>query len=142
MTVPVHNATGVAIGGRAILIEGVSGSGKSSLALALMDRGAQLIGDDAVTLEMRGGTLWAKPPPNIVGKLEIRNLGLVDIPVTEAPVALVLRLEESAPRYIDGPELVEIYGIGIPLIRLTPHDSIQPLKAEWALRLFGQDTSD
>ncbi|HQA17982.1 MAG TPA: serine kinase, partial [Novosphingobium sp.] len=45
----VHQATCVAIKGRALLIEGPPGSGKSSMALALIDRGAALIGDDGVT---------------------------------------------------------------------------------------------
>lgn len=40
----LHQATCVAIGGRGVLIEGLPGSGKSSLALALIDRGAQLVG--------------------------------------------------------------------------------------------------
>ena len=58
-----YQATCVAIGGRAVLIEGEPGSGKSSLALALIDRGAALIGDDGVRLELRGNRLYASPPP-------------------------------------------------------------------------------
>lgn len=52
-----HQATCIAIGGRALLIEGPPGSGKSSLALSLIDRGAMLIGDDSVLLEARHGRL-------------------------------------------------------------------------------------
>ena len=55
-----HQATAVEIGGRALLIEGPPGSGKSSLALALIDRGARLIGDDSVMLEVSGRQLLLK----------------------------------------------------------------------------------
>ncbi|MFM5886059.1 MAG: HPr kinase/phosphorylase, partial [Novosphingobium sp.] len=51
----LHQATAVAIGGRGVLIEGAPGSGKSSLALALIDRGAALIGDDGVALAAVNG---------------------------------------------------------------------------------------
>ena len=64
---PVHQASAVVIGGRALLIEGPPGSGKSSLTLALIDRGAGLIGDDAVTLMREGAALIASPhnPPGV-----------------------------------------------------------------------------
>ncbi|MCX7284059.1 MAG: serine kinase, partial [Novosphingobium sp.] len=79
----------VAIGGRGILIEGPPGAGKSSLALALIDRGALLVGDDGVMLEVRAGRLIAAPHPQISGKLEVRNVGLVDFAVSPpVPVAL------------------------------------------------------
>ncbi len=55
----IHQASCVAIGERALLIEGLPGSGKSSLALALIDRGATLVGDDGVVLVNRNGILWA-----------------------------------------------------------------------------------
>ena len=51
---PLFQASAVAINGRALLIEGEPGAGKSSLALALIDRGAQLIGDDGVALRRVG----------------------------------------------------------------------------------------
>src|SRR3546814_11755709 len=49
----VIQGSAVAIGGRAVLIIGPPGSGKTSLALALIDRGATLIGDDGVALARR-----------------------------------------------------------------------------------------
>ena len=137
MTPLPHQASCVAIGGRAVLIEGPPGSGKSSLALALIDRGAALVGDDGVLLERRGERLWALPPPNTAGLLEIRNVGLARLDATSAAVALVLRLDPQAPRYVEAAEQVELAGTALPLIRLWPDTPALPLRAEWALALHG-----
>ncbi len=139
----VHQASCVAIGGRAVVIEGVPGSGKSSLALALIDRGALLIGDDAVALELRrdetgSERLLASPPPNIAGLLEIRNLGLLSFQTArEVPVAVVLRLDRDAPRFIDTAECVNLAGAVIPLVRLWPDSPVLYLRAEAALKAYG-----
>ena len=132
-----HQASCVAIGGRAVLIEGPPGSGKSSLALALIDRGATLVGDDGVLLEQHDGRLWALPPPNIAGLLEIRNVGLATLPAEPAPVALVLRLDPDAPRQPESAEEVVLAGASLPLVRLWPDSPALPLRAEWALALHG-----
>lgn len=133
-----HQATCVAIGGRAVLIEGASGTGKSSLALALIDRGAVLVGDDGVLLEPRDGRLFALPHPNTRGLIEVRNLGLLHEPVCEeAPVALVLMLDPAAPRFIETPESVERAGIVVPMLRLAPEGPVLHLKAERALTYYG-----
>lgn len=137
MSVVSHQASCVAIAGRAVLIEGAPGSGKSSLALALIDRGAALIGDDGVLLELREGRLWAMPPPNIAGLLEIRNVGIVTLPATSAPLALVLRLDPLAPRHLEAPEQIELAGRQLPLVCLWPDAPALPLRAEWALTLHG-----
>ena len=137
MSAVPHQASGVAVGGRGVLIEGPSGSGKSSLALALIDRGATLVGDDGVLLEGRDGRLWALPPPAIEGLLEIRNVGLARLPAAPAPVSLVLRLDAEAPRFVETAERVEMLGVTLPLIRLWPDAPALALRAEWALALYG-----
>jgi serine kinase of HPr protein (carbohydrate metabolism regulator) len=131
------NVSCVAIGDRAILIEGEPGAGKSSLAMALIDRGATLVGDDGVTVEPRGERLWALPPPNIAGLIELRNLGLVTLPARSAPIALVVRLDEAAPRFIDAAKQVERAGHALPLVALDPASRILPLLAEYALKSYG-----
>ena len=139
----LHQATCVAIGGRAVLIEGPAGSGKSSLALALIDRGAVLVGDDGVTLDLRPDAefeqrLLASPPPNIAGLLEVRNVGLLRFETAEqVPVALVLRLDRDAPRFIETSEKAELLGMAIPLVRLWPDSPALHLRAETALKAFG-----
>jgi HPr Serine kinase C-terminal domain len=128
----------VAIGARAVLIEGSSGSGKSSLALALIDRGAVLVGDDGVRLETHGERLNAFPPPSIAGLLEVRNLGLLTFPTAaDLPIALVLRLDSEAPRYVDAAEATIIAAVSLPLIRLWPDSALLAKKAELALERYG-----
>jgi serine kinase of HPr protein (carbohydrate metabolism regulator) len=128
----------VAIGGRGLLIEGPPGVGKSSLALALIDRGAVLVGDDGVLLVPRGERLHASPAPATAGKLEVRNLGLLDFPVLgDVPVALVVRLDSGAARYREMPEWLERVGHRLPVIDLWPDSPVLALRAELALRTYG-----
>lgn len=133
-----YQATCVAIDGRGVLIEGAPGTGKSSLALALMDRGAKLVGDDSLLIEARDGKLRAYPHPATEGLLEVRNLGLLPQPVLqEAAVALVLRLDETAPRFIDEAEIYTILGLPLPQVRLWPGSPVIHLRAELALARYG-----
>lgn len=135
----VGNQAGcVAIDGRGLLIEGAPGTGKSSLALALIDRGARLVGDDGVVLSVRGGTLIAAPHPNIIGRIEVRNVGLLEMPVSPpVPVALLVILDPDAPRFVERAECVERAGITLPMLRLYPDSPVLALRAELALRTHG-----
>lgn len=132
-----HQATCVAVAGRALLIEGPSGAGKSGLALALIDRGAMLVGDDGVMLERREDRLWALPVPNIRGLLEVRNLGLLTFPAAEAPVALRLMLDPAAPRFIERAQLARIGGAAIPTLAFDPRIAPAAVRVELALRTYG-----
>lgn len=129
--------TAVAVAGRALLIEGEPGSGKSSLALALIDRGASLIGDDGVWLTLEGGRVMAKPPPCITGLLEVRGVGLIRLPAVSAPVGLILRLDTAAPRLPDPLDHRELLGRTVPLLLLQQNAAQLALRAEHALALHG-----
>lgn len=133
----IRQATAVLIAGRALLIEGPPGSGKSTLALKLIDRGAQLIGDDGVTLERRGAEVWAGPPPNTAGLIELRNVGLIRMPTVNGPVALILTLSPDAPRHRDQADTIELMGAAISHIPFDPAIPAAAIRAEHALDLYG-----
>ena len=129
------NVTCVAVAGRGLLIEGPPGSGKSRLALALIDRGAVLVGDDGVRLERRGERMWAHPPPHIAGRIEIRGVGIATLPTASAPLCLALALDEP-PGRLPEPVLAELAGIPLPRLAFGAPGQ-DALCAEWALRLHG-----
>ncbi len=134
----LHQATGIAVNGRGVLIEGPPGAGKTSLALALIDRGATLIGDDGVAIAALGGRLLASPPPATAGLIEVRNVGIITRATAErVPVALILRLDRDAPRHVEAAEICIIAGCTLPLIRLFPDSTVLGLRAELALERHG-----
>lgn len=138
----VH-ATCVALDGLALLLAGPSGSGKSDLALRLIDRGAALVSDDYSRLARRGDVVVASAPERIAGRIEVRGLGLVDMPcLPEAPVALWLDMavdtEDAPERYPLHEASVRLCGLPVPRLRLRPFEASAPLKAELALRRFGR----
>ena len=136
-TETVH-ATSVAIGGRGILLCGASGAGKSDLALRLIDRGAMLISDDYTIVERTGGQLTASAPATIAGKMEVRGLGVVDMPfASEAPLALVVDLAQHVDRMPGDPDEWIIAGAPLPVIKLSPFEASAPIKVELALDAVG-----
>lgn len=128
----VH-ASCVAIGDRAVLLEGRSGTGKSDLALRLIDRGAALVSDDYTLLVRRAGVLHARAPANLAGKMEVRGLGILAVAHRdEAPVALLVSLVE-APLRMPEPEMRRIAGVDVPVVRLAALEASAPIKVEHAL---------
>lgn len=133
------HASCVAIGGGAVLLHGPSGSGKSDLALRLMDRGAALVSDDYTLLRRVGDRLVASPPETIAGRMEVRGLGVIDMPhLGEAYVRLLVALDEPPPR-MPAERLAsrQLAGIDVPVLALAPFEASAPIKVELALRRFG-----
>jgi serine kinase of HPr protein (carbohydrate metabolism regulator) len=132
------HATSVAIGGRAVLLSGPSGSGKSDLALRLIDRGAALVSDDYTLVKRIDGRLVATAPATIAGRMEVRGLGIVDLPaVAQAPVALIVDLFTPADRMPLEPLRRAIAGIDVPVVKLAPLEASAPIKVELALKAWG-----
>lgn len=131
------HATVVAVGGRGVMIVGPSGSGKSDLALRLVDRGAVLVGDDYVALARDGGRLVARRVPTIAGRIEVRGVGLVETAsIPAAAIALVVDLG-LPPERLPEPALRETLGVRVPVVSLSPFEASAPLKVELALKRFG-----
>jgi serine kinase of HPr protein (carbohydrate metabolism regulator) len=132
------HATSVAIHGRAVLLCGPSGMGKSDLALRLIDRGAVLVSDDYTRLLAIEGRLFARAPDRIVGMMEVRGLGLIDVPHADnAPVALAIDLGPDVERMPLEPEYRAIAGVAVPVVRLAPFEASAPIKVELALKTLG-----
>lgn len=130
------HASSVVIDGGAVLLHGASGSGKSDLALRLIDRGAALLSDDYTLVRRAGDRLIASAPETIAGRIEVRGLGVIDMPhVQEAYVRLLIALDEPVPRM---PEDLRserwIAGVAVPVVALAALEPSAPIKVELALR--------
>jgi len=129
----VH-ASCVAIRGRAVLLAGRSGVGKSDLALRLIDRGALLVSDDYTQLVRRDGRLRASAPITIAGRIEVRGVGIVEMPyVADVEVALLIDLEAPVVRL---PERTtrRLAGVDVPIAALAALEASTPLKVELLLK--------
>ena len=139
----VH-ATTVAIGGRAILLRGPSGSGKSDLALRLIDAGAKLVADDQSRLWRDGDAILVHAPGTIAGLIEARGVGIVKVDaVPQAALALIADL--VAPQHVERlPELRSetIFGLAIPRVAVAPFEASAPIKLRLALTALGAAETD
>lgn len=116
----VH-ATTVDIHGQGVLIRGPSGSGKSDLALRLLDGGARLVADDQTEVSRQGDQLIARSPDSIAGLLEVRGLGIVKVDYSPW-VALALVVDLVADNKIERlpePGSEQFFGISLPCLDLA-----------------------
>ncbi|MDP9163692.1 MAG: HPr kinase/phosphatase C-terminal domain-containing protein [Pseudomonadota bacterium] len=132
------HASCVALDGRAVLIIGISGSGKSDLSLRLLDRGFALVSDDQTIVRKMGEKLVASAPATIAGKLEIRGVGIVDMEtVKDVPVALLVELTSDVVRLPDDSRERPVLGINIPLVSVDAMTASAASKVALALDRLG-----
>ena len=117
MSETVH-ASAVLVGAQGVLIRGPSGSGKSMLAAALIDRGARLIADDRVHLSACHGRIMATAPAAIAGMVELRGRGILSVPAERSAIIwLVVDLvsEDGLERMPENAQFsATILGVAVP----------------------------
>jgi len=104
------HASAVSFSGKGILILGASGSGKSKLALALISCGAILIADDQVILSNQKNKIILSAPKAILGKIEARNIGILEVSYTEAQLCLVVSLDKTELNRLPKTKYTEYFG--------------------------------
>ena len=122
--------TAVAIGEVGLLLLGPSGSGKSDLALRLIDDGARLICDDRVALVIRDRRLWCRVPTDVPdhlrGRIEARGVGIIPVPHRPDPVPVEWAVELVHPETVERLPPAEtrmFLGCAVPLLKLAPFEA-------------------
>ena len=117
--------TCIAVDGSGVLLRGPSGCGKSDLAVRLIEAGARLVADDYTDVVEAGGRIFAMPPPELRGLLEVRGIGIVQLPpVASAPLVASIDLvaTENVERMPDRKSF-EILGLSLPAFRLSAFEA-------------------
>ncbi|MBM85505.1 MAG: aldolase [Rhodospirillaceae bacterium] len=130
--------TCVALAGEAILFRGPSGSGKSDLALRVIEAGGKLVADDQTILTREGNRLIATCPNSIAGRLEIRGIGIVPVEtIHRAPLSLVLDMvpPEQVERFPKTGECSYL-DVNVPLLPFSPFEVAAAAKVRLALKMI------
>lgn len=135
MTDPTIHASAVLVGARAMLIRGPAASGKSRLALALLNAGAagllplaRLVTDDRAHVEAVNGRLLVRAPDPLKGLIEIRGVGIRRLPFEPlAAVGWVVDLAASDADRLPQPEAEIAVIAGVSLARLAVAAGVEPL---------------
>ena len=118
------HSTSVVIDDNGVLILGDSGSGKSDLALRLIDNGATLISDDVSICRKNSNNIYLYCPPEIKGLLEVREIGIITVPFVERiKLRLVVNLRSKNNERFPKDNSFRILGIKIPLISIEGKNS-------------------
>ena len=112
----IVHASAVSFSGKGILILGASGSGESKLALALISCGAILIADDQVILNNNKNEIVLSAPKAILGKIEARNIGILEVSSTKAQLCLVVSLDKTEHNRLPKTKYTEYFGKKIQIL--------------------------
>lgn len=158
-TEAIH-ATLVEIFSMGVLIMGESGIGKSETTLELIKKGHRLVSDDRVDISLVNGTLYGKAPELLKGMMEVRGIGIIDVPrmfginslILKKTISYAIRLvhlnpEEPIERLGTKMQYFEILGMKIPLLNLpvsgarSMAEIIEVAVTNLKLKQFGYDSS-
>jgi HPr kinase/phosphorylase len=123
------HASAVLVGARAVLIRGPAGSGKSRLALALIQAGGaalpftRLVGDDRLHADAAHGRLLVRPAEALCGLIEVRGLGIRRVPFEPlATVGLIADLAAVDSERLPRPQsaITELAGVRLPRLAVAP----------------------
>jgi HPr kinase/phosphorylase len=119
----ILHATSVAVDGRAALIRGPSGSGKSGLALQLIAYGASLVSDDRTCITRQKEQIMLSAPEALRGLIEARNVGILSSPtVLSAQLAFVVDMTQAENQRLPPFHEDTLLGMSVPVIRKTDAD--------------------
>ena len=134
------HGTVVAVDGKGVLLRGPSGGGKSDLALRLIDGGAVLVADDRTVLTREGGRIVAAAPASILGRIEVRGIGIVTMAALErVTICLCVELVSAETARLPPPETTDLLGVALPVIRLQPFQASAAAKIRLAVRTSDRD---
>ncbi|MAI49733.1 MAG: hypothetical protein CMM16_04090 [Rhodospirillaceae bacterium] len=138
VTDTIH-ATCVAFEDIGVLLRGPPGSGKSDLGLRLIEAGARLVADDRVCVAAEEGALQASPPDEIAGFMELRGIGLAQLPnISRVPIFLVVDLALSGmPERLPLKSWWECFGIRVRRVEIAPFEQTAVTK----IRIAAYDAS-
>lgn len=134
--------TCVLLSGFGVLLRGPSGSGKSDLALRLIDGGARLIADDQVELVPSDRCLLARAPAALHGLIEIRGIGIQRVEAAgPSPLGLVVDLGAEAER-LPEVETADLLGFAIRRLTLPAFHASTPAKLRFAAACLARGALD
>ena len=135
---PRYRGTSISLGGCGILLRGDSETGKSDLALRLIDAGGELISDDYTDLAAEDGRLVATAPASLHGLIEVRGLGIVRLPAgPAAPLVAVIDLVANEDRVerMPPPRTETILGLAMPIFQVAALEASAVAKVRLIVRL-------
>ena len=129
-TKEIHS-TSVVLDDNGILITGDSGSGKSDLALRLIDSGATLISDDITFCEKKIDRIILSCPSQTKGLLEVREVGIITVPfVEQIKLKMIVKLMNKELERLPRNKFSKLLGINIPLLTINGNNTSSVIKVK------------
>ena len=135
------HASCIAIGENGVILRGPSASGKSDLALRLIEEGAELVADDRVDLVTKDNKLFASPPSGLKGLLEVRGVGIISLNhlnFVRVNIVIDLVAKNQLPRMPKFSK-INLGGIMVPRVLIFPFEISACIKVSIALSEFSKN---